>query len=357
VLEQQQRAAAALSPTPPPTVLCVEKAYLDGFLAGMAASSVSGGGLPTSSVVLLLVNGGDEPVTGLTMARLAAHAWLAICFATNLHAVPPLMNPARFRPLPLGVMPNNKACNHEATVQAVRARARPWWQRDRRLLVPPMAAKSRARRDYLGVLSQPQFAHLVVVWSGPKRLSFEAFLELMSAHRAVLSPPGGGYDCFRTWQALAVGAAPLVVDDPTFDRRLFHGTGAACVPALACLTAASLADVLDALADPAGLAGGAVRLDTWLKKMATAEVAMPGATELEEHPPKSVCRSIFGEANQKQQQQHKQKQQNKQNQPQKQKLSSQRRKAELGDAGACVSGSFLPEGCSWMGAWCPCVEL
>jgi len=34
----------------------------------------------------------------------------------------------------------------------------------------------------------------------------------------VASPPGNGKDCHRTWEALALGAIPIVLRDPPFDR-------------------------------------------------------------------------------------------------------------------------------------------
>ena len=57
------------------------------------------------------------------------------------------------------------------------------------------------------------------------RLELEDFLRLISRHKAVLSPPGRGYDCCRTWQAVAVGTVPLVVNDAAFDQRLHMGLG------------------------------------------------------------------------------------------------------------------------------------
>ena len=60
------------------------------------------------------------------------------------------------------------------------------------------------------------------------RLPFDAFLALLASHRFALSPPGRGHDCFRTWQALAVGTTPLVANDPAF-ASLSH-LGAVAVP-------------------------------------------------------------------------------------------------------------------------------
>ena len=47
------------------------------------------------------------------------------------------------------------------------------------------------------------------------------YLSRMSSYRYVLSPPGIGYDCFRTWEALSLGCTPIVFKDTNFDMRLF----------------------------------------------------------------------------------------------------------------------------------------
>jgi len=41
-------------------------------------------------------------------------------------------------------------------------------------------------------------------------LSFKAYLDEVANHEFVISPPGNGYDCHRTWEALYVGAIPIV---------------------------------------------------------------------------------------------------------------------------------------------------
>ena len=38
------------------------------------------------------------------------------------------------------------------------------------------------------------------------------WLEHYGTHRFVLSPPGHGLDCHRTWEAILLGAIPIVVD-------------------------------------------------------------------------------------------------------------------------------------------------
>ena len=59
------------------------------------------------------------------------------------------------------------------------------------------------------------------------------------------------YDCFRTWQALAVGSVPLVVEDPVFDQRLVAVPGVRALPRPEALTPAALAAVLASLGEEA----------------------------------------------------------------------------------------------------------
>jgi hypothetical protein len=100
----------------------------------------------------------------------------------------------------------------EAALEAAVAGALPWADRDRRLLVPPMKCTCRLRAGYLAHLSRPEFAHLVHLER--ERLPLLDFLRLLARHRAVLSPPGKGYDCLRTWQVLAVGCELLPQPQP-----------------------------------------------------------------------------------------------------------------------------------------------
>lgn len=48
-----------------------------------------------------------------------------------------------------------------------------------------------------------------VTWR-PHGQSFEAFVENCYTHKFVLSPPGNGIDCHRTWEALWCGSIPTV---------------------------------------------------------------------------------------------------------------------------------------------------
>ena len=125
--------------------------------------------------------------------------------------------------------------------------------RPRRLPPPPTcgtrrlhsrASAAHARRDATGA----EYAHLVRVERS--RLALEDFLALLAQHTCTLSPPGKGYDCFRTWQALAVSTVPLVMRDERFDPRLIDGTGPETLPPPEELTPSALEELLRRLQAP-----------------------------------------------------------------------------------------------------------
>merc|ERR1712039_671113 len=124
----------------------------------------------------------------------------------------------------------------------------PWLARDKRLLVAPMRITNRLRKQYLDLFGGQEYADLVRIVSG--RLAFKDFLSLLSEHQSVLSPPGRGYDCGRTWQALSVGTVPLVVEDVMFDQRVHTTSGAEFIPHPEQLTAEKLKQLLSGLQDP-----------------------------------------------------------------------------------------------------------
>lgn len=49
---------------------------------------------------------------------------------------------------------------------------------------------------------------------------FNQYIENMSRHAFVLSPPGNGIDCHRTWEALYVGSIPIVIKNSIYDNWL-----------------------------------------------------------------------------------------------------------------------------------------
>ncbi|CAE8621082.1 unnamed protein product, partial [Polarella glacialis] len=226
-----RRLGTALTEEGQPAVVCVEKPYLDGFIEGVAQTI----GVP---FVLLALNGGDEPLTCDMQARLAQLPCLKACFGNNLHQP---QDGHFFRPMPIGI-------TAESLLYRVKIAARPWEERDSRLLMAPMRMNNRLRGRYMEVLSSPCYSHIVRIVAG--RLTHEEFLVLLSEHQSVLSPPGRGYDCGRTWQALAVGTVPLVVNEESFDQRLLLDMGPEYIPLPDQLRPDLLEDILAQLHNP-----------------------------------------------------------------------------------------------------------
>jgi hypothetical protein len=111
--------------------------------------------------------------------------------------------------------------------------------------------RGKLRDAYIELFDRPEYkTHVHVVRLEDGRHSLEAFLTLISSYRATLSPPGKGYDTFRTWQAVALGTVPLVTFDATFDQRLFERTGAVSIPRPEQLSPAGLAEKLASLVQP-----------------------------------------------------------------------------------------------------------
>ena len=49
-------------------------------------------------------------------------------------------------------------------------------------------------------------------------LSFNEYANNMSKHRFVISPPGNGIDCHRTWESLYMGCIPIVIKNDIYDN-------------------------------------------------------------------------------------------------------------------------------------------
>jgi hypothetical protein len=47
---------------------------------------------------------------------------------------------------------------------------------------------------------------------------FYHYIENMASHKFVISPPGNGIDCHRTWEALYVGCIPIVIKHPIYNN-------------------------------------------------------------------------------------------------------------------------------------------
>lgn len=47
---------------------------------------------------------------------------------------------------------------------------------------------------------------------------FNEYIENMAQHKFVISPPGNGIDCHRTWEALYIGCIPIVIKNDIYNN-------------------------------------------------------------------------------------------------------------------------------------------
>jgi hypothetical protein len=131
---------------------------------------------------------------------------LAWC-GTNLPAWSP-----RVLQLAIGVAERERPHGSAAALAAA-AGGLPWNDRAIPVLVTPMAATSLDR----AALPPALFHHQ------EERLSYTDFLALVGRARFVICPPGNGVDTHRVWEALAVGAVPIVLSGPLDPLFADHG--------------------------------------------------------------------------------------------------------------------------------------
>lgn len=300
VLEQHGKCLAeVLYRSPKPAVYFVERQYLRAFVDKLLQMSA------TVPFVLLAMNG-DLPLEEADQVEILKLPGLRACYASNLAALgTATLRSKKFYPMPLGLpyhvhqIVGSDSLEHDALqlgqpsflfkssgrqadstkamqayyeplVEHVRSSAPAWSTRIRRLLLPAASNDHALRKEYLRVLSKPEYADLVDIDPGfaafgvihsfdmtgnrshkDQPMGIAAYLKSISRYQAVLSVPGAGYDCFRTWEALAVGTVPMVRRNSSFDQRLYKQMGAQYMPSPTNLTPQKLRRILDHLPDPA----------------------------------------------------------------------------------------------------------
>ncbi len=72
------------------------------------------------------------------------------------------------------------------------------------------------------------------VTSRTRRVSYTTYVSEMASHRFVVSPPGNGVDCHRTWESLYLGSVPIVKNSVC--TRAFSAVGLMVVPDISAIT-------------------------------------------------------------------------------------------------------------------------
>ena len=147
---------------------------------------------------------------------------IIVWYASN----PDTRNHTKLIPIPIGLSNRQwPGGNLTAIEYAFKHHRRPWSNRTT-LLYVNFALKTNPgeRSEAMGQARKVTNAQII-----DKKISFQTYLEQVGNAKFVLSPPGYGLDCHRTWEALLLGAVP-VVRSSTLDP-LFANTSAVIVKA------------------------------------------------------------------------------------------------------------------------------
>lgn len=205
---------------------------------------------------VLLIRSADHPFPVWLQNQFKMLKSMRACYVTNLLTSDDKL---LFHPLPVGVSFNEYQRVWSKTrmgvstslVEDTANSAQEWKFRKNRILFPPLTIDPKdhpSRARYSQILRQKEYRDLVDIHED--RLEGPEYLSLLAQYKAVLSPPGVGYDCFRTWEALAVGSVPLVMRNDSMDERLFKGTDIRQIPPPEELTPQGLRELLSTMESP-----------------------------------------------------------------------------------------------------------
>lgn len=155
---------------------------------------------------VLITSNSDHPSPGTHSDRLNdtnLFAW----FGQNGDADHP-----KFHPLPIGFP--NQEWDH-GNFSTLKRQASSWKSKTKRpwLLYINVGTGSNPRRQKMTEYFKLWDQHSVRF---AERGTHEQYLEDMTNSRFVLSPPGNGIDCHRTWEATLMGAIPVILPSFSF---------------------------------------------------------------------------------------------------------------------------------------------
>jgi hypothetical protein len=129
---------------------------------------------------------------------------------------PDEQNHSKLTPIPIGLMNTRwPEGNLDKIKYAFQTHRKPWLQRTH-LLYVNFAIKTNIDQRKKALAQASKIKNVQII---KRRITFETYLEQIGNAKYVLSPPGNGLDCHRTWEALFMGAVPIVLTsdlDPLF---------------------------------------------------------------------------------------------------------------------------------------------
>ena len=128
-----------------------------------------------------------------------------------------IRNHSKMIPIPIGLNNQRWEMGRLDPIQhAFHNYRQPWDKRKIRLYINFSLRSNVAEREAASNQAKKiQGAHFV-----SQRISLNTYLQQVADTKFVLSPPGNGFDCHRTWEALLMGAVPIVLTsalDPLYE--------------------------------------------------------------------------------------------------------------------------------------------
>ncbi|CAF0863203.1 unnamed protein product [Adineta ricciae] len=162
----------------------------------------------------VLISHNSDVSVPLEHQRYLSNSKILMWYASN----PSHKNLEKLVPIPIGLANTRwKQGNLDIITYALKNHRKSWSQRTSLLYVNFSPNNNRAHRDkaFHQATMIPQ-AQII-----KDRISFQTYLEHIGNTKFVLSPPGNGLDCHRTWESLLMGAVPIVLTselDPLFTK-------------------------------------------------------------------------------------------------------------------------------------------
>ena len=162
---------------------------------------------------VLVTHNSDQPVTE-AYRKYLNDTRLLHWYASN----PYIEDHRKLHPIPIGLGNRRWGGGNLAKIFAAMNQHRKPWRQRTTLLYVNFAVGTNAKERGAAVSQAKKFQNVQIITS---RISLETYLEQIGNAKFVLSPPGNGLDCHRTWEAIVMGATPVVLSstlDPLFDR-------------------------------------------------------------------------------------------------------------------------------------------
>jgi hypothetical protein len=153
---------------------------------------------------ILVSHNSDRNIDG-AYARLADDRRILAWFAMNA-----VLRHPKVHPLPIG-LENRWKHNNGIIGDFDRLRALPAKKAMRIIYAFSVATNEAERRPALEAIRSSPIA------DGPSWTLSRSYRERLNGYAFTLSPPGNGFDCHRTWEALYLGTIPIVKRSPFFE--------------------------------------------------------------------------------------------------------------------------------------------